>query len=651
MSLGGVSCRVDIYEEGYYGGVINLSTSNSNAPGVPASEPFVIEEDDSNDLTHFIRFKTGRLRLVELTYGGLSDLMPRSITDHYLEAYYGSECVFRGYMQCQEFDDEWVAAPRVLEFPIISPLGLLESFQFEPPSEPSIVTLGKLMYEVVNGLNGGYTGVIYPVASSYEPWTDAISSIVLCPFNSAFKHYDSASNLYDPKDYKYFIEGICACFGWMVHDTATDIVFTKYDYVGQNYSRLTILGLLYPSGSTWSGVQQRADSFSYYYENADNNAMQSMVMPAKEVVLSLEGAEVEDKSLGTNHTVSSYYGVEGGTDTDNKPWRGAKLTQIGPDVDGDHIGTAVFTTQGEIYSAGLFPIGYGTAEADATTMGLQESWVLKYSTGWYQYSLLLKAVFYGCIPISSVGDCLLKLKIERGTSLFDMKSQDYTTFTMNLVIKVGGIYYDLEHDTMTSSLTFNSVTIDGDTGKIVPNKSLILNSAYNDVDGIIFRPIDNGWNITGAVEIMLYDNGSMGLENGEYLRFSELSLKNPSGLDDPYNSFYESRETIKIGNNNTGVETKDITVNFNNYTYNRGEHSFGDTYGSISGSNPTFPYMFAPLTVLTEKVKRIYTPDFNEYAALWTYWISGWRWRMIAHNFNLSEDEHQITLARSTTIE
>jgi hypothetical protein len=73
----------------------------------------------------------------------------------------------------------------------------------------------------------------------------------------------------------------------------------------------------------------------------------------------------------------------------------------------------------------------------------------------------------------------------------------------------------------------------------------------------------------------------------------------------------------------------------------------------IDGSYPLYPYLFAPMTVLMEKVRRKAgtTIDFNEYAALWTYWISGWRWRMIAMNFNLRDDEYQVTLARSSTIE
>ena len=647
-SLGGVACRVDIYEEGYSGSVTNLSTANANAPGVPAAVPFVIEEDDSNDLTHFIRFKTGSLRMVELTYGGLQGLRPRSLRDHYIEAYYGSECVFTGFMQCQEFDDDWVAAPRELEFPIISPLGLLESFTFTPPQTPGLVTLGELMHEVITGLGGGYTGVIYPVASSYEPWTDVISSTVMCPFNSAFKHYDSASKLYDPKDYKYFIEGICACFGWMVHDTATDIEFTKFDYTNQNYSRLTIAGLLNPA-SGWSGVQQRSDSFSSYYTNTDNNAMQSMVLPLKEINLNLEGAEIKDKNLETLYSRSEGRLMDGGAD-----YRGMRLTQIGPDVTGQRVGTAIFDTGGDLSNAGAFPIGYAKIEADAMSVSLQESWVIKYSSGWSADSEIMTVTFFGQTPKDVNGNLLLKLKMERGTTLQDMKASDYDNVTLNLVIKSGGKYYNLSNDTWTSSFTLNAVTIDGQTGKVTPNKTFSGGpaigpaSSIGDVDGIMFTM---DYAVDAPVEVSLYTNSTSGLNDGDYLRITEMALKNPGDICEPYSSYYESRDHIKLATVGGGVESRDITVNFNNYSTYHCEHSFGDPSNGPDGSNPTFPYMFVPLTVLTEKVKRTATPGFDEYAALWTYWISGWRWRMIAHNFNLVDDEHQITLARSTTIE
>lgn len=647
-SLNNTDCTVNIYEEGYTGNTITQLKG--------AAVPFEIQEDDSNDLTEFIRYKTAYLRVVETTYGELDALMPTSIRHHFVEAYYGSERVFTGFMQCQQFDNGWVAAPRELEFPLVSPLGLLDSFNFSVPSELKLVTLGSLMNELMIGLNpyesstststtsSDYGYVIYPRTSSYSPWDNLIHSTVMCPFNDSFKHYDESSKLFSQRDYRYFIEGICACFGWTVHDTPSAIVFAQYDYTG-NYSRLSVSGLKNLTG--WESVKQLSDSFNSYYSNADNNALQSQVMPLKEVVLELEEPEIKKKSLGTAHTTSSLGSV--GINSDHKLYAYARLTQIGPDVNGDHIGTPNIGTEGQIYSPGLYPLAYGTAEQNAVTIGVQENWWLKYSTGWSAGSLLLKVVFYGMMPINSNGECLLKLQIERGTSMFDMKASDYTSFTVNLVIKVGSKYYNMTNDTMTSSFTLNAVTINGATGKVTPNKT--LNGNHSDVDGILFRPWETGWGVIDSIEVSLYDSGITGLADGEYLKFSEVSIANPSTIDEPYNSYYRNVGNITIGNNQTGTEDRSINVNFYNYSGHRGEHSFGNSNGSINGEPPTFPYLFRPMVVLQQKVRQIAAINFNEYAAKWTYWIYGWRWRMLAKSFNLRDDEFTITLARSSTIE
>lgn len=647
ISLNGTSCRVDIYEEGYVGSVTELSTNNPTSPGYPAADPFVIQDDDSNDLTNFIRFKTGYLRMVEVTNGGLTALMPRNLTDHYIEAYYGTELVFTGFMQCQEFDNDWVANPREMEFPIVSPLGLLDAFNFEIPAQPGLVTIGELMHEVLTGLNAAYTGVVYPMDGSYRPWTDLISSTVMMPFNDQFKHYDTSADLYKPKDYRYFVEGICACFGWMVHDTPENIEFTKYEDINSYYSRLTVAGLLDPE-SGWSGVQQRSAALDDYYTNADNNAMQSVVMPLKRINLNLEGVDVNDKKLETVHTIAA--GMMGGTEVS----REVALTQVGPEVDGTLVGTATFDTGGEIYNNGVFPIAYGKVEPDAKTVGMSESWVIKYLSSWSDNTPMITARFFGQAPKNADGYCLIKLAMEWGTSLQNMKSSDYNNIMLNMVIKSGGQYYNLSNDTWTPSLTLNSITIDGSKGKVTPNKSFPTGSSIGiytsigDIDGILFTM---PYGIDSPIEVSLYKTSNSGLSDNDYLRITDLSLANPGSIDEPYNSFYRNRSEITVGNNATGTEEKSITVNFNNYLSNRGEHSFGDKTDGHDGSHPTFPYLFLPLTVLTEKMKRTATPDFDEYAARWSYWIDGWRWRMIAKSFNLRDDEYSVIMIRSSIID
>lgn len=664
-SLNNTGCLVNIYEEGYTASQADTTKTGVDVPfavetGVTeltgAAVPFEFEDDDSHDLTEFIRFKTGYINLIETTYGELNDLYPASIHHHFVEAFYGTERVFTGFMQCQEFDDAWVATPREMSFPVVSPLGLLSAYNFTAPNEPGLVTLGTLMHEVMTVLNpaanntndSDYSYVITPSAGSeYKPWSDKMNSLVVCPFNSAFEHYDDIAKLYDPQDFAYFVEGICACYGWMVHDTPSAIVFSKFDFSGSYYARLTVAGLLsLNSGFDW--LNRGVERFDNYYSNADNNATKSVVMPLKKITLTVEGSKVEDKQLTTRHTKTPRLAMMAG----GSNFRALALQQSGPDVDGPNLGVARFGGDGNVYSPGLFPIAYGKIESGAFSVDLQENYVIKYSSSWGSI-VLLTAKFYGVPPRGYAGGCLLKLKMERGTSMQDLQSTGYNSIQLNLVIKSGGKYYSEQNNTWYDTITSNTITIDGTTGKVTPNSSLtapIVGAAddMGDVDGFMFNP---EYNMFGCIEVSLYNTSTSGLNDGDILRITEMSLVNPESIRDDYFADYYGESEIEIGNNKTGTDSKDIAVHFNNYSDKRGEHSFGLVNSGPVISYPTYPYMFQPLHVLTQRVKREHIPTFEEYTYKYIYWISGWNWIMIAKNFNMRDDEYTITLARSSVIE
>ena len=130
-----------------------------------------------------------------------------------------------------------------------------------------------------------------------------------------------------------------------------------------------------------------------------------------------------------------------------------------------------------------------------------------------------------------------------------------------------------------------------------------------------------------------------------------MSLNNPSTQLIPYENSYHYYDKIRLGGNKTGTDTVELDVEMNNYQYITSEKSIGSSDGVPRGSNPTFPYMFKPLNVLTQKVKKFANYEGVDYGNVWTYWIDGWQWRMLAKNFNLRDDEYTITLARSSTIE
>ena len=159
-------CRIDIYDPSWSGAVTELSTNNANAPGVAAEDPFYFEEDDDEDLLSVIRVKTGYINLIETTFGGLDDLHPTLMKNRYVEVYYDSTLVFRGYIQQQTFENDWAAAPREVSLPVISPLGLAESLTFEAEMPLTDNKIGYYMKQIIDLLDSSqgtkYGRVTFP---------------------------------------------------------------------------------------------------------------------------------------------------------------------------------------------------------------------------------------------------------------------------------------------------------------------------------------------------------------------------------------------------------------------------------------------------------------------------------------------------------
>ena len=69
-----------------------------------------------------------------------------------------------------------------------------------------------------------------------------------------------------------------------------------------------------------------------------------------------------------------------------------------------------------------------------------------------------------------------------------------------------------------------------------------------------------------------------------------------------------------------------------------------------SGDIFKFQYMFSPRFFLRQRM-MVYMPLTYEYARIFNYWRYGWRWRLIAHSFDLKNDAHTLTIVRSQTLE
>lgn len=303
-----IPCTVSVYEEGWTGGITQL---------IPAPNPFYYEEDNSEDMTSFVRPRTGYLSVVEQTYGELNDLFTTSALQHYVTFEYNGILDFTGYLQIQTFQNKIDPGPHVLDFPVVSVLGLLDSFSFEAPANNALpatnIKIGALLKELWNTMQASWSRVVAPYLATSEFFVGhETSRLVCCPFN---KDYDRSewqtTPMFSPITFADFMEGLCASYGYMVYETPTELIFRmpsrtdSYAYVNKGVidavdgNNTWVNPIASPTGST---VYPIADK----YEWIDNEATIENIMPVREMSTEFEGEFLSDVSFSMDRMKATH---------------------------------------------------------------------------------------------------------------------------------------------------------------------------------------------------------------------------------------------------------------------------------------------------------------------------------------------------------
>lgn len=245
------TCRVDIYDADYSGTAIELNKDVAGSPGCPAGSPVVIEEDNSEDLLEVVRTKTGYLRLIELTAGGLTPLFPK--TNDQLEVYVlidvadntaapnaPMETVFHGYIQAQSFDSDYAGYRQELKIPIQSISNVIGEQPIDADHIDTIADIFQYSFQE-------YEYIVMPVITvenfydedTFNVLEMGISKEILAPANNNYNYGviqnegDDEPKPLEPITKAEFLEKFCHTFGLISHDVGTMIMFSKVGYTGE----------------------------------------------------------------------------------------------------------------------------------------------------------------------------------------------------------------------------------------------------------------------------------------------------------------------------------------------------------------------------------------------------------------------------------
>jgi hypothetical protein len=334
VSLAGNDCVVKIYAEGFTGTATTL---------VGGAEPFVIEEDDSKNLLDLVRTTSGYMSVVEDEYGDLDDLFPQNDFQHMVVLEVNGSVQFTGYMQATEYDNDWDRGPRELHFPVMSPLGLMDHYDFPLSlgTPATIYSLRYLLHHVLTTMDCGYEYVYLPGSSLNIDKN--VSSLSVVPFNNNFSISGQRENTHKAESFMYLIDGICGAFGWMAHDVPGALVFVKFDYSGEYY-RIAVADLI---AQDWTYEQtgiygDDVLTFGDYFTISGNSHRQSLLRPLKEISLSIDGDTAQNAQVSFDRMI--YEGMSktpnyGTTSESDEDAIAAWLSPLDDDIGGTYLNT------------------------------------------------------------------------------------------------------------------------------------------------------------------------------------------------------------------------------------------------------------------------------------------------------------------------
>lgn len=601
-SLNGTACRVDIYKRGYIGTFVTTLVGQDN--------PFYWQENNSDDLLDVVRTKTGYMNVIEMEKGALSELYPATDTDHYVEFYYGQTLYFNGFMQAQNFDNAWESAPRRLSFPVQSPLALIYGIDFMTPSEPSFVKLASVLKQVCDGLQANIANVIFP--SGYrDDMTLSLfmNTIVYSPYNDEYQSSAlSTEPLFKATNYGEFIEGLCNCFGLIVHDMPGYLIFSRFDYI-KSYEMWDVR---YMNGNSYHPSAYEDGDELLNIKNmkvkSDRNK-ESVVLPVNEIVLEYNGDFYVEESMDiTKGKVSdSYHGTI--DDEDQVVFYPA----IDISVPASLLQTSYHTLPSAVRGVWLMAAG----------KGLNHMVLVDERGGGYTPSqAILTWKIY--IPPRTMSYFNIAVMLSRGESINEAERSDVE---IGIEVKNGLKYYN------ASTYTWDTVqNVNGVTGTDGLHELMVA----GEPDNVL------------PLEVTIYMNGMGSYPDSLYL-IESIRLRYDQGQLGKYVT--KIPESIKkLTSDNGSHKSERVSQLFNVATYNSNSLSKGGNSWFDDNVVCQYDYMFESQNRLQVDLGLMIFQPYN-YTRLVQYYIDSWRWRIISITCEPWNDMMTLTMHRSPTIE
>lgn len=244
------------------GTVYTVNIGGGTGAAIPlkgGAEPFVTQEDDTDDMFTPIRTQSGYVRIVDdgMDANGdawdWKDLIPSTDTSRPVTLTAGGTTLWQGFMQAQDFGSRLYGNPQVREFPVQCVLSVTEGSDINY-AQTEIQNFAYLLKQIVDSI----PSACRPQNFYVQGGADAQSMLLTCIDWQNFVSDGSDYGLSARFSMYECLEDMCRFWGWTCRTHGTSLYLSSADDGGSwlklSYSQLTAM-----SEGTTSGT---IDSFA-----------------------------------------------------------------------------------------------------------------------------------------------------------------------------------------------------------------------------------------------------------------------------------------------------------------------------------------------------------------------------------------------------
>ena len=258
-----------------------VSIGGGSGAAVPlkgGAEPFVTQEDDSDDMFTAIRTQSGYLRIVDdgLDANGNAwnwkDLIPATGTSRPVTLTSGNNVLWRGFLQAQNFGNVLYGNPQVREFPVQCVLSVTEGADINY-DQTKIQNFAYLLKQVVDSIPSEQRPTVFYVQGGEHAQAWLLKRMVWRNFVSSDGSAEARCTMYQ------CLEDMCKFWGWTARTcgasmylTMADVHATEPNWLVMTYNQLTSMANDTVAGSTSAGFDFfTVDGVSDVYASTDQN--------------------------------------------------------------------------------------------------------------------------------------------------------------------------------------------------------------------------------------------------------------------------------------------------------------------------------------------------------------------------------------------